>query len=229
MRLAIAAFPLFLLLPAFAGTDVPTYKVLSTPRPFGARASSTGYAGIALANIVVTPSPDAQGLPCFNCIPGVTTATVGLAVFLADVDVGTTVNLPVFIDDESYNGACGVTWFTQAAEGTPQTIGSYALPGGCLAGNTYLVEVSAAMNAAGTEVVGATLSAGTIRSTARIGLTVGPFTSGLGGTMATLTEAPVPDDGLVPCFNCVAGVSAPSVGLGVPIYSFPEGSLTARV
>lgn len=223
MRLAIAVFPLLVLIPVFAGTDVPAYKVVSTPRPFGAGAASSGYEGIALANIVVTPSPDVDGLPCFNCILGVSSSTVGLATPLPNVDVGTTVNLPVFIDDESYNGPCGVAWFTQVAGGALQTIGGYDLPGGCLAGNTYLVEISAAMNAAGTEAVGATLAAGTIRSTVKIGLTVGPFSGGLAGTLATFMQLPSPGDNTVPCVNCVPGASVSSVGLGVLVYAFPVG------
>jgi hypothetical protein len=62
-----------------------------------------------VANILTIVGEDTAGLPCVDCVTGVTAASVGLPAPLGTIDPGTSYQFDSYLIDNNYTGTCTFT------------------------------------------------------------------------------------------------------------------------
>jgi len=108
-------------------------RSISMPIPAGTPKPET-YAGLAEATVTV--GLETTGVPCGECVPGVTGNNIGLPWPLFTVTQGETLTVSTWFESTLYTGACTAEIILKQGANVVAS-GSYPFPGGCTAGYLY--------------------------------------------------------------------------------------------
>ena len=166
-------------------------------------------------SVGATP-PSSDNLPCFDCVEGESSPTIGIAMPVQVVTSGEDVTFTLAIADFDFTGACSVGFELVLSSGN--TFYTYDLPSGCTAGTNYLVSWQ-------TNMGGLNVGSGEIAATIN---TSGPPVSIAYNFRTVIATVEVPVilsiatakptvPGVAPCLNCVTGATSPTAGLPRPL------------
>lgn len=109
-------------------------RVVSVPIPAGAVKPESSYAGLAEATVTV--GLETLGVPCGECVPGVSGNNIGLPWPLFTVSQGETLSVSTWFESTLYSGACTAEFIMKQGT-TVVASGVYPFPGGCTPGYLY--------------------------------------------------------------------------------------------
>ncbi len=131
---------------------------------------TAGYQGIAVTSATIGAS--VSGLPCSTCIPDESAPYVGLSMPLAVVTQNSSVTITVVLQDTTYTGPCRVSYNLKQGKTVIQS-GGFAVRGGCVADTFNFVYFNETVPAlAGATVLTGVVTAGSIKSTASVPVTI---------------------------------------------------------
>jgi len=108
---------------------------VSMPAPMhGTPTPENQFGGLAMTLVAV--GPETTGVPCGQCVPGVTGNNIGLPWPVFTVSQGETMSISTWFASSTYTGPCTVGLDLKNA-GAIVASGTYPWPGGCQAGYLY--------------------------------------------------------------------------------------------